>query len=115
MALKTEPLSRTLVRLCSEDGATFGLGFLLREDEIVTCAHILDNAKAAGYSTVYVDFPLLDQAHKPLKTQVRVRWPQYKRKVIDVAVLSILSSESLPVGARVARIVETTHLHDHDW
>nr|WP_082127043.1 trypsin-like peptidase domain-containing protein [Allosalinactinospora lopnorensis] len=115
VALATS-LEAALVRVQNSVGTSVGAGFLISNDTLLTCAHVVSRAIGAEHADppshrdhVTVVFPLIDP-HARIETTVE-RWISGGTELQgDIALLRLLSSSSVPVGARPVRLVTSGNL-----
>ncbi|MEJ2853733.1 MULTISPECIES: nSTAND1 domain-containing NTPase [unclassified Saccharothrix] len=87
-----EPAERAVVRVFRR-GTPFGMGFLVGDDLVLTCAHVVGDR---------VDFPFLDGTSPVSEV--------FRSDEDDVAVLRLAE---VPAGARALRVVAHDGLRDH--
>jgi len=75
----TELLKKSIVRILAENCKVVGAGFLVGDDQIVTCAHVIRDALGLPWpnpnppeADIHLDFPFIDQG-KVVKAKV-VHW-----------------------------------------
>jgi len=96
-----------------------GLGFVVGERHIITCAHVVNVALSRDKGSaerppedarLHIDFPLLgDLEGAPLRRCKIVAWeppPAGDRAGLDLAGLTLVGAEGLPVGAGPARLLD---------
>ncbi|NUK50378.1 AAA family ATPase [Streptomyces lunaelactis] len=99
--------------------APAGVGFVVGDKQIVTCAHVVNvalgapktaRARPADDARVYVEFPLLGDAEGSPIRQCRVAaWDppaESGQPGRDVAGLVLVGGDTLPAGAGIARLVD---------
>jgi len=115
----TTQLTSSIVRIRTVDGRAVGVGFLVAERQVLTCAHVVarvldlpDDTPAAPEAEVHLDFPLIAPGH--ILTAHVIRWePLRANGVGDVAGLELESDP--PAGARAVRLVTSDDLWGHPF
>jgi hypothetical protein len=112
-------IDTSLVRIRRNDKSVVGMGFLVREEYVITCAHVI--AKAIGLnetpaesptSTVLLDFPLLDP-NKILTANVVLWQKAIGEKQIDIAGLQIVGH--VPPNATPVELLLDSELWEHPF
>ncbi|MDF5753632.1 ATP-binding protein [Spongiactinospora sp. TRM90649] len=103
-------------------GDSAGVGFVVGDREIVTCAHVVNVAlgldktatgRPSETGRVLIEFPLLGDAEgAPLRNCKVTAWSPPGQGGRDVAGLTIVGGDALPVGAGPARLMDLRNLHD---
>lgn len=108
-----KPVETAIVRIFSSDDSIVGLGFLITENRIMTCAHVV--ADAVGIErddpnlpsqTISVDFPLVDDNKKC--TASVIVWLPSQDGMDDIAVLEL--NETAPTSTTPAHLVSVDKL-----
>lgn len=108
-----KPIETAITRIFAADGSIVGLGFLITESRIMTCAHVV--ADAVGIQRddanppaqpISVDFPLVD-GNKKCTSRVVV-WLPSRDGTDDIAVLEL--REAAPTSAKPANLVTVDKL-----
>ncbi|MET9729787.1 trypsin-like peptidase domain-containing protein [Streptomyces sp. NPDC006458] len=89
-------LPMSVARILGPDGAVAGTGFLVAEDVVVTCAHVVEAAGGGPGSTVALAFPHLADAERLEGTVPQELWRSPTGE--DVAFVRLAGT---PAGARV--------------
>ncbi|MFG3249987.1 trypsin-like peptidase domain-containing protein [Streptomyces sp. NPDC048187] len=92
-----EALNMAVVRISGKSDTIAGAGFLVTQDRVLTCAHVVSDAlerdrdaEVAAGSTVLVDFPLADGVERRTFPAVVEQWvPEHPRHCGDVAILRL--------------------------
>jgi hypothetical protein len=104
---------RFTVRILGADGRVRGLGVLVGEFHIVTCAHVVNSVLGREQRAqpqpepdvrVLVDFPFLDDHSRPLPSTVVVWLPPSDSRGMGDDVAGLVITESPPHGAVAARL-----------
>ncbi len=104
---------RFTVRILGADGKVRGLGVLVGEFHIVTCAHVVNSVLGREQRAqappepdvrVLVDFPFLDDHPRPLPSTVVMWLPPSDSRGMGDDVAGLVITESLPRGAVAARL-----------
>ncbi|MGV2922313.1 serine protease, partial [Streptomyces alfalfae] len=112
---KSDVLEASQARVYSADGEVVGAGFLVSDDVVCTCAHVVvralglpgTGAEGLPDGTVDIDFPLL-----PGRPRVRAAVVSWRTRGADVALLRLRA----PVeGARPAPLVDGTGVWGHTF
>lgn len=110
----TTPFESAIVRVCSTDGTIVGVGFLVTDRHILTCAHVVTSALGLLHDTpdppeadLHLDFPLLASG------QVLTARVSHWQPVTDVAGLKLTSEP--PPGAKPVRLVVADDLWGHSF
>ncbi len=93
-----KPFQNAIARIFKFDGAVVGAGFLVSNQHLLTCAHVVTTAlglpmaeDTTPSNTIQLDFPFID-LEKKLEAKVEV-WHPYKfnsaEKITDIAVLKL--------------------------
>jgi len=114
--LMTQPLEGSIVRIGKEDGSIVGLGFLIDNKTILTCAHVISEALGVvdsprmPESCIHLDFPLLNPGKTPkiLRAHI-ISWSPESED--DIAGLEL--DNQLPEGAQ--SIILTNGYGDDLW
>src|SRR5579864_5894383 len=108
--MHTQP-EASIVRLFATNGAVVGTGFLVSEDTVLTCAHVVaaalclrDCPQEIPASEVMLDFPLIWARQKLPAHPVFWQSPLPNGRG-DIALLHL--KDALPDGANAARMVMT--------
>ena len=115
----TTQLTSSIVRIRTVDGRAIGVGFLVAERQVLTCAHVVaraldlpDDTPAAPEAEVHLDFPLIAPGH--ILTARVILWePLRANGVGDVGGLELESDP--PAGARAVRLVTSDDLWGHPF
>lgn len=108
-----KPIETAIIRIFATDGHIVGLGFLIAESRIITCAHVV--ADAVGIERddpnppsqpISVDFPLVDDNKRC--TATLVVWLPSHDGTDDIAVLEL--HEAAPSSAKPANLVTVDRL-----
>lgn len=108
-----KPIETAIIRIFTTDGSIVGLGFLITESRIMTCAHVVadavgierDDPNPPSYA-IAVDFPLVDDNKKC--TASLVVWLPSRDGTDDIAVLEL--NEAAPVSVKPANLVTVDKL-----
>ncbi|QUI29860.1 hypothetical protein H9W91_02530 [Streptomyces alfalfae] len=112
---KSDVLEASQARVYSADGEVVGAGFLVSDDVVCTCAHVVvralglpgTGAEGLPDGTVDIDFPLL-----PGRPRVRAAVVSWRTRGADAALLRLRA----PVeGARPAPLVDGTGVWGHTF
>jgi Trypsin-like peptidase domain len=120
--MNTTHTSSSLVCIRKETGDVVGAGFLVDEQHILTCAHVVAEALewSGGESSpeppqelIHFDFPLLD--HSTMLTAQVVFWQSARADWNggDISGLQLLTDA--PIGAEAARFALAEDVWDHDF
>lgn len=99
-----------------------GAGFLVSDKHLITCAHVISaalnipqNISKIPTDVVEFDLPLI-APNQRVKARV-VFWQPVKPGSIgeDIAVLEVLSSETLPVGVKVVQLIISEEVWGHTF
>jgi len=112
-------IDTSIVRIRMADRTVVGAGFLVDEQHIFTCAHVVtqsldlpEDISDAPQAPIWLDFPLL--APKKLLTAKVVRWlPKQEDERGDIAVLELQGD--LPEGAEPACFAEAEDFWNHPF
>ncbi len=109
----------SVVRIFTANGVVVGTGFLVGEDTILTCAHVIAAALEISENTltipemhVCLDFPLVASGYT-LTAQIIFWQPVQVNGSGDIAVLRL--EHTPPNGTETARLVFTEDLWDHTF
>lgn len=104
----------SIARIHTADGAIVGAGFLVTEQQVLTCAHVVTRAlnspnhvSSLPQAEVHLDFPLV--APGDVLIAKVIRW--YPKE--DVAVLRLNGNP--PTGVQAARLVVADELWEHPF
>jgi WD40 repeat protein len=118
MAMMLE-LDAALVRLRDQHGLVVGAGFLVGNQEVLTCAHVVARALGLPPDTqpppdgdVLVEFPLVE-ADRTVAARVACWRPAMADGTGDVAGLKLTASR--PAGARPVRLVVADEVWGHPF
>src|SRR5215469_4797932 len=118
-------IGSSVVRIWSQDDRIVGAGFLIGDREIMTCAHVADDARVQRGTeeladTVKIDFAFVSAARinahvvSAERISARVAFTQGGRdKGLDVA--GLLIDEDPPPGASPARLVKAESVWGHNF
>src|SRR5579884_834433 len=103
-------IDTSIVRIRTPDRTVVGAGFLVDQQHIFTCAHVVTQALGLPEETpnapsadIWLDFPLV--APKKLLTAKVVRWyPKLEDESGDIAVLQLQADP--PTGSEEACLAE---------
>ena len=109
----------SIVRIRRADRTVVGAGFLVNEQHIFTCAHVVtqaldlpDDVPEAPQAQIWLDFPLV--APKKLLTAEVVYWePKQEDETGDIAVLRLQADP--PDGCEAARLAEAEDFWNHPF
>ena len=107
-----------LVRIWSSDGHIIGAGFLVSEQHILTCAHVVSDALEHPKDTmpdtpIQLDFPFV-APQQMVTAVVAIPWlPRQKDGTGDIAVLELQST--LPTGTHPIRMVTASNTWNHPF
>jgi len=118
-------ISSSVVRIWSPDDRIVGAGFLVGDHEILTCAHVADDARTQRGTeeladTVKIDFPFVSaariNAHVVSAGRISAR-VAFSRSECDqgLDVAGLLIDEDAPPGASPARLVKAESVWGHDF
>jgi energy-coupling factor transporter ATP-binding protein EcfA2 len=112
-----KPLDSSVVQICTDKGDDKGLGFLVSEKHVLTCAHVVakalglpDNTSEKPNGEVYLNFPFL-KSNDLLTARISEWHPICPDEGGDVAELEL---ESTPPGARAMPLLKTDNLWGHE-
>src|SRR5437588_9238107 len=115
----SNPIESSSVRITAANDAVVGTGFLITENTILTCAHVVAAAlnidayaPTKPETPIPLDFPLVAPGH-PLTAHVIFWQPIQPNGGGDIAVLHLDSAP--PAGAQLARLVFADDLWKHDF
>lgn len=112
-------IDTSIVRIRMADRTVVGVGFLVDEQHIFTCAHVVtqslglpEDIPDAPQAPIRLDFPLV--APKKLLTAKVVRWqPRQEDESGDIAVLQLQGEP--PEGAEATRFAEDEDFWNHPF
>ncbi|GAC1614540.1 MAG: hypothetical protein NVS4B11_00030 [Ktedonobacteraceae bacterium] len=115
------PIEASIVRIRTTDRDVVGTGFLVDEQHIFTCAHVVmaaldlpEDSSAVPPEPVWLDFPLIVPKNKKLLTAKVVQWlPGQKDGSGDIAVLELQTG--LPEGAEAVCFAEDEDFWKHPF
>ena len=110
-------LENAIVRICTSDEVVVGVGFLVTEKLVLTCAHVVAQALGIPQDTptiptdkISLDFPLVAPGEN-FTTKV-VKWfPVQSDESGDIACLELISKP--PKKAQPARLIAEEQLWGH--
>ena len=112
------PLAPSIVRIRAEDHSVVGAGFLVAENYVATCSHVVADALGlpaerndAPSGEVHLDFPFL--AGAPARATVVAWEPARAEETGDIAVLAL--TRPAPDGARPVRLVPAQRTAGKDF
>jgi WD40 repeat protein len=115
----TRALEQAIVRLRAADGRIVGVGFLIGDREIITCAHVVaraleqpDEWSGDFAAKVSVDFPLVKPG-TAITAKIVVWQAARADNSGDIAGLRLM--EAPPDGARAAWLVSAKEVWDHEF
>lgn len=115
---KFQAFKASITRIYHSNGAVIGAGFLISENYVLTCAHVITQALSLPLNTeeiprglIDLDFPLIAPGKK-LQAQVIFWQPVSSTKLVeDIAGLKLNSN--LPNATQPAQLVEAEDLWQH--
>jgi hypothetical protein len=112
-------IDTSLVRVRRGDRSVVGMGFLVKEEYVITCAHVI--AKALGLNetpaespsaTIFLDFPLLEP-NKTLTANIVLWQKSIGEKQVDIAGLQIVGR--VPSNAAPIELLLDSELWEHPF
>lgn len=109
-----------IARIYNKNGIVVGAGFLVFEQHLLTCAHVVAQAlnipqtsPESPTESIELDFPLIAPGHKVCAKVVFWRPVQPSQKGEDIAALQL--ETTLPQNLQPVRLVTTTDLWGHPF
>lgn len=94
----SKTLAACIVRVCNEDGQTFGTGFVIGAGRVITCAHVVESVGGKPGERAFILFAQGGEKRPVLVDRATWRGPDEE----DIAVLEFKGR--LPSGVRPARV-----------